>query len=629
MELSLTRRHFLSTTGAILVLPVFDAFAGATHVPQSVIELWSDFDPRRELLETELIREWRSEGMVLRAVRFLIGHFKGKPARMAAFYGFPEGATEKLPSVMHIHGGGQRASLDEVKMLVARGYAVLSVNWGAREMEDARPGDANTDWGAVDPTQTNSGGYSSLLPGPKQFFEDREHPKNCNWYLLTVGCRRGLTFLEQQPEVDPQRLGIHGWSMGGNLTMYVAGTDDRVKAAVPGVGGSGWRWQPRECMGGVAQLEQIKGDVDLFARTLGFESYAPRIRCPVLHRSGTNDFHGWMDDVYRTNALIPGQPVRYSWAPHMNHRITPEVAVTMLLWFDHFLKGADALPETPISELLLKTDDRVPQFRVQPSSLWPVMQCEIYYSHDPDPRDRFWRSADVISEGNVFTAKLPLHEVDAPLYVFANVRYKLPTPVRVRLPGLPQEIQEVVLSSAFHSHKPEALRAADVRATKEISPLIEDFSQGWRDWYQLNAGNLDHWQSWTHKITDPKWRGVEGAKLAITLKMTESNRLGIVVVENQYRTYRGPRRILFCEKTITGAPEAQTIFLEVGDFKDASDDSPLGSWSQLDLLGLGARIQEMNPHGRFKQRADQWTTPEPWRGAGAEFVRIAWQKPTL
>ena len=98
-----------------------------------------------------------------------------------------------------------------------------------------------------------------MLPGPNQFYEDREHPKNCNWYLLTLGCRRGLTFLEQQPEVDPQRLGIHGWSMGGNLTMYVAGTDARVKAAVPGVGGQGWRWQPHEFPGGTWQQEHIRG----------------------------------------------------------------------------------------------------------------------------------------------------------------------------------------------------------------------------------------------------------------------------------------------------------------------------------------------------------------------------------
>ena len=131
----------------------------------------------------EAVREWKADGGVYRHVRYLIGTFKGRPARMAAFYGFPEAATGKLPAVLHMHGGGQRASLEEVKSYVGRGYAALSVNWGGREMENAQPGDPNTDWGAVDPTQDNVPGYFNLLPGEK-FLVDRESPKNCNWLQL-------------------------------------------------------------------------------------------------------------------------------------------------------------------------------------------------------------------------------------------------------------------------------------------------------------------------------------------------------------------------------------------------------------------------------------------------------------
>ena len=337
-------------------------------VPQSVEVLWADFDPRQDPLETEVIREWREDGGVYRHVRFLVGHFKGTPARMAAIYGFPAVAEGKLPAVMHINGGGQRASLAEVRFLVGRGYAALSVNWGGRgrgdgpfnAVEGAEPGEPNTDWGVVDHSQCNVQGYATLLPGPLQFYEHREHPKNNNWYLLTLGCRRGLTFLERQPEVDPARLGIHGYSMGGNLTMYVAGSDARVKAAVPAVGGQGWRWQSHEFADGPAPPQtRVQGDVELYRRTLAFENYAQRITCPVLHRSATNDFHGWMDDVYRTNALIPGQPLRYSWATHFNHRLTPEVAVTMPLWFDWILKDGPPLPETPATTLALDATDGI------------------------------------------------------------------------------------------------------------------------------------------------------------------------------------------------------------------------------------------------------------------------------
>ena len=587
----------------------------AAEVPQSVTELWADFDPRKEPLESEVVREWKTNGMVLRSVRFRVGTFKGQPARLAAFYGFPEGAKAKLPAVMHIHGGGQRANLDEVKALVGRGYAALSVNWGGRGMEDAQPGDANTDWGAVDPTQQNVPGYNSMLPGPKQFFADREHPKNNNWYLLTLGCRRGLTFLEQQPEVDAQRLGIHGFSMGGNLTMYVAGTDARVKAAVPAVGGQGWRWEKHEFLGGSVTQEPVRGDLEVFRRTLSFESYAPLIRCPVLHRSAVNDFHGWMDDVYRTDALIPNQPVRHAWAPHFNHRLTPEVAITMPLWLDHFLKGGPALPETPASELLLKTADGIPQLRVTPKSAWPISRCDIYYSLDPDPRARFWRSTDASRNGDTFTAKLPLPSPDGPFFAFANVFYQLPTPESFVLPGLPKEIREVCLSTTLHRATPTELRAAAVKPADAPSLLLDDFTHGWRDWYQLNVGNRDHWQHWTRKVTDPKWRGPDGTRLALTLRVAEPNRMTIVAIENEWRSYRGPRRTYTAEVTLRGATEAQTLAFAPGDFKDATDGKPLKSWSQLDQLGFCAQAE-----GTAKA-----ATVRRWAGKEPEFLRLEWK----
>lgn len=62
----------------------------AAEPPQSVIELWADFNPRKDPLDVEVIREWKEDGGVYRYMRYTIGTFKGQPAYMAAFYGFPE-----------------------------------------------------------------------------------------------------------------------------------------------------------------------------------------------------------------------------------------------------------------------------------------------------------------------------------------------------------------------------------------------------------------------------------------------------------------------------------------------------------------------------------------------------------
>ena len=178
--------------------------------------------------------------------------------------------------------------------------------------------------------------------------------------------------------VDPDKLGVYGHSMGGSITVYVAGSDARVKAASPSVGGAGFRTQPQPLMPQV-QMETTNGDNKLFSATLGFESYAPRIQAPLLWLGSTNDFYGIMDDTYRTGTRIPHANVRYSFTPHMNHRFTPEFAVTRPLWFDEHLRKAFRFPKTPESQVDLLTPDDIPEFVVVVDPSLPVASVQLYY----------------------------------------------------------------------------------------------------------------------------------------------------------------------------------------------------------------------------------------------------------
>jgi dienelactone hydrolase len=415
--------RFCIAAGFAALVPIITFAADEPKAPCTVTELWADFDSRKDDLDPRVVREWESDGVAYRYVTYHIGTFKGKPARMAAFFGFPKGAT-KLPGLLHLHGGGQRAFLHEVAFYAKLGYACLSINWGGREMENAQAGDPNTDWGAVDPTQNNVPGYFNLKPGDLSL-DPFESPRNNNWYLLTLGARRGLTFLEHQPEVDADRLGVYGDSMGGSLTVYVAGTDGRVKAAAPAIGGSGFRTGPWPLLPQQARIEVPNGDLALYEATIGFESYAQHITAPLLWLGATNDFHGIIDDTYRTGALIPHANVRYAFTPHTNHRFTPEFAVTRPLWFEQYLKARFVFPATPDSKLILTTEDHVPRLQVFPDASRAVAEVHVYYSIDPDPRARFWRSADVEKTNTCWTARLPILSVDQPLFVCANVRYGL------------------------------------------------------------------------------------------------------------------------------------------------------------------------------------------------------------
>ena len=60
------------------------------------------------------------------------------------------------------------------------------------------------------------------------------------WRLIQLeqvdDVRNTITWLENQPEVDPQRIGLWGTSNGGAHAPYVAAVDARIKAAVGQVG---------------------------------------------------------------------------------------------------------------------------------------------------------------------------------------------------------------------------------------------------------------------------------------------------------------------------------------------------------------------------------------------------------
>lgn len=579
----------------------------ADDVPKTVKELFADFDPQKDPLDTKVVRQWEKDGIVYRYVTFHIGSFKDQPARMAAFYAFPKRA-EKLPGLLHLHGGGQRAFLHEVEFYAKRGYACLSINWGGREMEEAKEGDLNTDWGAVDPTQQNVPGYFNLQPGEK-YLDPVESPRNNNWYLLTLAAKRGLTFLEQQPEVDPDKLGVYGHSMGGNLTVYVAGTDDRVKVAAPSVGGSGFRTQPWPLL--PEQRKQTpNGDVKLFDATIGFESYAPNIKAPLLWLGATNDFHGIMDDTYRTGELIPHENVRYAFTPHMNHRFTPEFAVARPLWIDQYLKESFTFPKTPESKLVLTAEDGIPVLQVTPDTSLPIERVQLLYSVDPDPQARFWRTAEATIDANLWTAKLPILSVGRPLFAFANVYYKIPNSA-----SAPQAepTDTLAISSKLHTASPDDLRRSGVKATDTSSIQIDGFSHGWQDWYTLSANNPHHWEYSTRKLNDPKWQGQPDQKLSLEVQAENENELVIVLTENFFRSYRGKSQEFVAVVKLSGG-KSEAISLTPDDFTTTTGEK-LSSWENVDLLSLRA----------YFEKDGKLIGSKSWAGKQPVFKKLWWQ----
>lgn len=584
--------------------------------PTNLTELWGDYDPSKEPLDTQVVREWKEGDVTYRYVVFTIGTFKGKVARLAAFYAFPKSDT-KLPAILQIHGGGQRASIESVKHSADNGYVGLSINWGGHELERMEKGDPCTDWGALDATQKHNDHYSGGKPDAKTL-DDTESPRNNNWFLLVLAARRGLTFLEQQPEVDGTRLGVTGHSMGGKITVDVAGIDKRVKAAVPSCGGSGGASGKLSGMPG-AGLASDKPSV--YDATIDDRAYIPGVTCPILFMSPSNDFAGPFDNMTENWKQIGSKTVAYTVAPHLNHRGLPETHICEILWFDQHLKGIFSFPKTPELTVTLKTANHIPLASLKPDRVADVVKVDLYYSVDPHCLTRFWRDAEAKRNGDTWSAECPVLSADQPLYVYANVSYTLKTE-RVGFRGS-KAPATFMISSRETILYPEELKAAGVKATDKPARLIDDFSRGWQDWYRLEWGNPHVWVATTRKLKDPKWRGPAGAKLVFEVKCPKDNVICVVADLNGWGAFPGkPGGSYEFRKPLTGSPEWQTVSIGLDDMVSTKKESPgkLTTWETVTELSF-RRAKAYLKEGKevdFGVDRTGWSEPR-------EFRNLRWE----
>lgn len=546
----------------LLVSLITNGYAQSQETPRTVEETWALFDPKAEPLDTEVIRQWTEDGIELRHVRYVVGTFKGKRTRTAAFYAFPQG-SRNLPAIVQVHGGGQRAQTETVKFWASHGYASVAVNWGENVI--AQPEDPNTDWAGIAAGFHDPRHHNDVSPDEATLY-DVPHPWNSSWLLYSAAARRAFTVLEERPEVDPRRFGLTGHSMGGRLTVLTA-IDPRVKAASPSVGGSGYLYEHIRGIPGSAR--HMRADVDLYNGTVDCRSYWPLIRCPLLFLGATNDFNSPMEKVMQGFGSLPRPSGGLAFAPHMNHRFTSEAYASRVRWFQAHLKGGFDFPTTPASRLDLKMADGIPIFTVTPSlkgqpRRW-VTKLQIFYGYARDPRTRFWRAAQVKRTGPHWVAPCPVMDLDEPLFAFANTTYRVEE--EIHLPRGYRATSQFTVTSLEHQAGPHQLRRAGVKPTVVRTRLIDDFRRGWRDWSLVAAGNPHHWSFKTYKVNDPALFGPRGAELAFDVQTTAAdNTLAVVMETDQWRGYTGRKTKRYTALVPLPEPGSHTIRLPLAAF---------------------------------------------------------------
>ena len=590
------------------------------EAPQTWNDTWKGFDPRAEPLDVEILKEWEEDNIVLKVLRYRIGVFKGRRAMMAGVYGYPKGG-EDLPGLLQIHGGGQYADYKAPLTNAKRGYASLSISWAGRisapgyrvspnevklfwegKVEDPRY-KITTDWGALDayhaPSRNGKDAFPSI-PVADWTLDPIESPRNNSWFLATLGARRGLTFLERQPEIDADKLGVYGHSMGGKLTVLTAGSDKRVKAAAPSCGGISDRYTANP----------------LHLLTVSDPPSLKEITCPIIFLSPSNDFHGRINDLETSIEEIKSKNWRVTCSPHHNHQDTAEYEVATQLWFDQHLKQSFQLPETPNLKLFLPSG-KSPVVTLGIDESREISAIDVFYTqqgqtdggkdNSNNTKNRFWHHSAVSKHNGKWAAHLHLFSVDKPLWVYANVSYKLKKPISGAgyYYGI-YSANRFTLSSLMRVSTSSELKKAGVVATLKQQVLIEDFKGDWqKEWFSYNSKK---WGIKTHKLYHPAWEAPKGAKLYFEIKAELPNKM--IVGLDSYVT----------EVALTGNNTWQGVKLSVSDFKNIKMESQ-NDWSEFKEL----RFDDVEQQRAKKESGEQTRTlGAPWKGKAPEFRFLRW-----
>lgn len=587
--------------------------------PTTLNKIWTGWNPLYEPLEVEILHEWEEDDIVLKVIRYRVGVFKGQKAMMAGIYGYPKGKG-KVPGLLQIHGGGQYADANAVLTNAKRGYATLSIAWAGRinapdyrvspaEVKlfwEGKTGDpaykVTTDWGALDayhaPSREGKDAFKSVI-AEEWTLDQFPSARNISWFPLTMATRRAVTFLQEQKEVNKNRIGVYGHSMGGKLTVLTAGLDWRVSAAVPSCGGVSDRYN----------------EDPIYAGSTHDPLFLQRITCPILFLNPVNDFHAHFSDFQTVHKEIKSSEWRYSFSPQLNHQDIPEHEVATQLWFDHFLKFKTRTPKTPKTELNLASKSGVPEFTVTPDASLPIQSIDIYYTQQgvkgktPPKREertsRYWRHARTLQEFGQWKANLPISDLKKPLWAYANVTYKLPQEIS----GAGYYYQDYTsesftLSSEPHLISPAELQEAGVEETLSSSLEIENFQGSWeKGWFKHKGGS---WQSSTHKLSSPLWQAPKGASLALEITSEEPNT--VVIGIDDY----------WAEQKVSAGRE--TLLIPPRAFQNA-DGTALTSFQEIYTLTLTDTVNL-----RKKGAKEQRVLGEEWKGSDPVFQSLRWER---
>ncbi|MGH9586847.1 MAG: alpha/beta fold hydrolase [Acidobacteriaceae bacterium] len=229
--------------------------------------------------------------------------------------------AKKYPLIVYVHGGPAYANL---------------ARW---------PG------AGFGPAPFSALGYFVLMPNPRGSYGEGEKFTQANRKDFGYGDLRdilaGVDAVSKTNSIDPNRVGLTGWSYGGFMTMFAITQTHRFKAAVAGAGISDWK-----SYYGENSIDQwmipffgasVYEDPAVYAKS-GAINYIKNAKTPTLMLVGDRDGECPMPQSYEMwHALryyhVPTELVVYPDEGHGFHKESDRINVLerALAWFNKYM----------------------------------------------------------------------------------------------------------------------------------------------------------------------------------------------------------------------------------------------------------------------------------------------------
>lgn len=307
-------------------------------VRETLEKLLGDIPARPGQLKFKIVSREKKNGYILE--KFLIDN--EVDSWIPGYLAIPDNARGKVPVVVGLHGHG--SSKDNIfgsdpathqnvmALLISNGYAVMAID---SYFNGERRGQGPA--GALEMQQKGADQESSQFKINLWFGRSL-------WGMQLRDEQIALDYLVGRPEIDPERIGVEGMSMGSTRAWWLAALDERVKTVVGIACFTRYKEliEQRELRAhGIYYF--VPGMLNHFDTEAVMALIAPR---PFLALTGDSDkgsplsgmrvLEKKLDTVYGLyNKKENFKSIIY---PNTGHVFTDEMKMEMLQWFEKHLK---------------------------------------------------------------------------------------------------------------------------------------------------------------------------------------------------------------------------------------------------------------------------------------------------